>query len=129
MQTADHTTQYNHKEAYCLMWYQSKGGHKIRIWNSRDGVTPFIIYICGQEYQHVMWQLDDCQPGYKLSGGDLYFRDFTEDEAKFFAKRRLDSCKGTAYEVPENSEHYERTLSAIIEDIYKDGKSPKLDIF
>jgi hypothetical protein len=32
---------YSHKEAFALMWYACPCGHRERIWNSRDGVTPF----------------------------------------------------------------------------------------
>ena len=34
---------HNHREAFCLMWYACPCGHAERYWNSRDGVTPFMI--------------------------------------------------------------------------------------
>ena len=35
---------YQHKEAYCIMFYKCDKCHAVeRFWNSRDGVTPFIV--------------------------------------------------------------------------------------
>lgn len=72
---------YRHKEAYCLMKYASQDGAIIEwIWNSRDGVTPFIVRsIDGtKELQHVDWQLDRCMPSYKPLSGERIFVDATE---------------------------------------------------
>jgi hypothetical protein len=42
-----------HKEAFMLMRYVSEGGTEvINIWNSRDGVTPFVCYVNGMKFQH-----------------------------------------------------------------------------
>ena len=36
--------EYKHAEAFCLMKYRcEKCGQAEVVWNSRDGVTPFII--------------------------------------------------------------------------------------
>lgn len=37
-------SKYKHAEAYCLMKYKcEKCGKTEILWNSRDGVTPFMI--------------------------------------------------------------------------------------
>jgi hypothetical protein len=42
-----------HKEAFMLMTYISEGGTmEMKIWNSRDGVTPFQIHVDGVQYTH-----------------------------------------------------------------------------
>jgi hypothetical protein len=55
-----------HVEAFCLMTYETKDGSVTeRIWNSRDGVTPFVVYTRDgkTEMQHVRWQEDRYRDG------------------------------------------------------------------
>ena len=50
--------KYNHKEAFCLMQYQcEKCGGLEYLWNSRDGVTPFMLGCikCDGMMQHINW--------------------------------------------------------------------------
>lgn len=63
--------------AYCLMAYQCSEGHKEIIWNSRDGVTPFIIRCrkCTNNSQHVEWENDTYVPDHKPKKGDRVFID------------------------------------------------------
>lgn len=92
---------YKHKEAFCLMWYACKDcGHRERIWNSRDGVTPFGILCrsCGKFANHVEWQRDECRPDYKPIKGQHIFRDGTPEEAEKFMRARIEKAKGTAHE-------------------------------
>lgn len=52
---------YKHAEAFKLMRYASDDAiHQELLWNSRDGVTPFMIHdVTGQfELQHVAWRSD-----------------------------------------------------------------------
>jgi hypothetical protein len=51
---------YKHAEAYMLMLYTSKGGTRNElIWNSRDGVTPFIVRgFSGEELTHASFKKD-----------------------------------------------------------------------
>jgi hypothetical protein len=49
---------HQHREAFMLMTYRTEGGaFEKKIWNSRDGVTPFIVHIDGQAYQHVIAEM------------------------------------------------------------------------
>jgi hypothetical protein len=80
------------------MWYACECGHRERIWNSRDGVTPFGGILCtscgGKGLQrrgltHVDWQLDEPAPDHKLANGQRFFRDGTADDAVRIIERRI----------------------------------------
>jgi hypothetical protein len=90
----------NHKEAFCLMWYACKCGHRERIWNSRDGVTPFgcTCPSCAGIMDHVNWRDDEPAPNHKLTVGQRFWRDGTPNEAEAIMRRRLEKVKGTRWE-------------------------------
>ena len=95
---------YQHKEAFCLMWYACKDcGARERIWNSRDGVTPFgtTCRSCGKIANHVEWGRDEQAPNYKPISGQRFWRDGTPDEAEAFMRRRIEKMKGTEWEVTD----------------------------
>jgi hypothetical protein len=73
--------KYNHAEAFCLMHYQTDDGVLTEVlWNSRDGVTPFIIRSRdGREMKHVMWDADRCDPNFKPARGMRIFVNATEE--------------------------------------------------
>lgn len=94
----------NHKEAFALMWYFcGECHHRERFWNSRDGVTPFIIDCpsCGGELLHVHWNQDEASPGHKLRKWQRYFRDGTPDEAAAIVRRRIERMRDTHPLTPE----------------------------
>ena len=68
---------YQHKEAFCLMQYRDTVTGEVEVlWNSRDGVTPFIIESRkGNEAQHVNWQQDRCKPDFIPTPGMRIFVD------------------------------------------------------
>jgi hypothetical protein len=70
-------TKYKHKEAFCLMQYRDQITGEIEtLWNSRDGVTPFIIRSRkGNEAQHVNWRNDQCMPNFIPRPGMRIFVD------------------------------------------------------
>lgn len=89
---------HEHTEAFALMWYACPCGHRERIWNSRDGVTPFGGVHCpscdGRGIQtrglkHIEWQLDEHAPDHKLKDGQRFFRDGTALDAIRIIERRL----------------------------------------
>ncbi len=87
---------YKHKEAFALMWYGCRNcGHLERIWNSRDGVTPFGTGCpsCSGILKHVLWEQDDCKPNYRLNPGQRFWRDGTLAEATEILKRRAASSE------------------------------------
>jgi len=70
-----------HPEAYCLMKYQCGKCQTIEeLWNSRDGVTPFIIGCrkCDGSMQHIDWQDDRRVPHYVPQPGQRVFIDLPE---------------------------------------------------
>src|SRR5689334_10292135 len=73
-------SQYNHGEAFCLMTYATADGEKEVLWNSRDGVTPFMILSKdGKEMQHVNCASDKCVPDYRPLSGMRVFVDATRE--------------------------------------------------
>lgn len=49
--------KFQHREAFAMMVYAKVEGPDdapttIRVWNSRDGVTPFVVNLGGAKYQH-----------------------------------------------------------------------------
>ena len=45
--------EFGHAEAFMLMTYREvEGDSTLLVWNSRDGVTPFVINIGTKKYQH-----------------------------------------------------------------------------
>lgn len=81
-----------HPEGYALMWYGCECGHRERIWNSRDGVTPFGLRCpsCGSlTLRHVDWGQDVFAPTHVLTPGQRFFRDGTADDAIKFIELRI----------------------------------------
>lgn len=84
--------EVQHVEAFCLMKYRCKQGHEETIWNSRDGVTPFIVgcRVCGAEAQHVNWREDVCNPTHQPKPGERMFVTTTPEDAEQIAKRMVE---------------------------------------
>src|SRR5574340_549317 len=78
--------KHTHGEAFRLMRYHGRKGLSeitLIIWNSRDGVTPFMTYCreYGIELQHINWQNDLYMPDYKPKKGDLIWVSHTKETA------------------------------------------------
>jgi hypothetical protein len=74
------------------MWYACETcGHRERIWNSRDGVTPFGCSCpsCGGIMNHTQWGLDQYAPKHVLHPGQRFWRDGTPDEAEAIMRKRI----------------------------------------
>jgi hypothetical protein len=83
--------KYYHREAFCLMWYQDTDGNRERIWNSRDGVTPFSIRSRqGLDATHVDWDRDEWRPFHIPEVGDRIFVDLTVERATEYRTRWYD---------------------------------------
>jgi hypothetical protein len=103
-----------HKEAFCLMWYGCEEcGHQERIWNSRDGVTPFVD-LCpscgGLTLYHSNFSADVATPDHKLHRGQRFWRDGTTDEAISIMKKRIDFANRRGVILP--AEHVEQMMKA-----------------
>ncbi|UYD21567.1 hypothetical protein P9A57_gp01 [Pseudomonas phage phiH1] len=49
--------EFGHAEAFMLMTYarvEGEGPDQLLVWNSRDGVTPFVVNIGASKYQHAV---------------------------------------------------------------------------
>lgn len=110
------STEHQYGEGFKLMWYacvdttgvQAPGvakpgcGHRERIWNSRNGVTPFGVSCpsCGGSLLHVEWQRDEHAPGHKLRRHQRYFRDGTQAEALAHIDKMYERSQGGDYPMP-----------------------------
>lgn len=79
-----------HSEAFCLMTYQSDQGDRVRIWNSRDGVSPFIIILGYTPYKHVDWDQDEYRPDFVPPIGSLIFVDSTAENIAIVTEQYFD---------------------------------------
>lgn len=94
----------NHKEAFMLMQYQCENVECRAIeiiWNSRDGVTPFMgpscrefndsrERQCGGTTTHVKWDKDIYSPDYEPSPGMRIWRDGTLDMMRDIKRRMVE---------------------------------------
>jgi hypothetical protein len=111
-----------HVEAFCLMWYACRCGHRERIWNSRDGVTPFAMLCpsCEQpNLQHVDWKLDQYAPQHKPAPGQRQWVDMTRERAERYVRGRLASMKSQGY-TPE------ATFEQLVDQQFTHGVGPDL---
>lgn len=95
---------YHHREAFALMWYVCPCGHRERIWNSRDGVTPFGGVFCpschGSHLTHTWLKEDVIVPEHILAIGQRYFRDGTAGDAITIIKRRIGRQRAAGHPIP-----------------------------
>ena len=94
-----------HKEAFALMWYGCECGHRERMWNSRDGVTPFGLTCpsCGQQnLRHINWQLDQPAPQHFPHKGQRVWRDGTPDEAVEIMAKRIATLRAAGRELDQD---------------------------
>lgn len=81
-----------HAEAFCLMKYVSDDGTEEEVlWNSRDGVTPFVITLrSGMQATHRDWSGDVYAPDHQPKKGDRIFVNMTEKRAEILARHNMD---------------------------------------
>lgn len=126
------TRKYNHAEAFCLMHYRDADGNEETIWNSRDGVTPFIMRSrAGREMTHVNWQGDHCRPNYLPLIGDRMFVDITRERALEIAQAQVARWWDDAT-LPMQQHPFlgpmgrDGAAQHLVEGIYEDGHRPTL---
>jgi len=84
--------KYNHAEAFCLMTYVCNDCNvSEELWNSRDGVTPFIISCdkCKGDMEHSFKKPDECFPDYEPEDGMRIFTDLTLDKFRSIQLKRV----------------------------------------
>jgi hypothetical protein len=78
-------------EAFLLMRYQSPSGELEWIWNSRNGITPFIVHSRdGEEMQHVRWCEDPYMPLHVPNLLDRVFVDLTLEHARIYRRQHVE---------------------------------------
>jgi hypothetical protein len=93
-----------HAEAFALMWYACRMCHAAdRVWNSRDGVTPFGMRCssCGDSTMTHIIGRDEYAPNHRLLPFQRFWRDGTPEEAALIMRERIHLSKGTEYEVTD----------------------------
>jgi hypothetical protein len=112
---------HKHIEAFCLMKYRSDDGTEEEIiWNSRDGVTPFVITLrSGKSATHVDWQSDVYAPDYVPKSGDRIFIDLTMEKALEYAERNL-----KAWKLDEGE--WAPTVEELARSYMRDGEAPDI---
>lgn len=125
-------TNNKHKQRrsiFCLMKYECrKCGHLEIIWNSRDGVTPFIILCrkCGGETNHIDWSNDVYMPDYKPKEGERIFIDLLYERFLELQKRKIERYwNDTEYPMCEMFDNKEEALKQLTEDFRKGEPSIK----
>lgn len=116
--------KHNHVEAFCLMTYADKEGKEEVIWNSRDGVTPFVLYArSGKgEMQHVRWHEDQYAPYHVPDIGSRIFVSMTWEKAKEYAERRISNLNRKEIRATFGSR--EKAIARIADSIYVNGEAP-----
>jgi hypothetical protein len=120
---------YLHNEAFCLMKYATKDGAEVEwIWNSRDGVTPFVVHSrSGQEMSHVQWQFDRRLPNYEPLAGERVFVDVSPGYAELLAHQRVDEWwEHPEYPMSRAYEDKGEAVRAMTAEYLGDGDRPTL---
>ncbi|MDR6381784.1 hypothetical protein [Paraburkholderia caribensis] len=114
-------------EAFCLMWYACECGHRERIWNSRDGVTPFGMSCpsCGEaKLFHVNFGRDTYAPDHVPRNGQRIWISMSKDRARQIARRTAERI-AAARKVKIDDAMVER----IATEIYRDGAAPDIVVW
>jgi len=116
------------EEGYAIMQYRCEACGKIeKIYNARDGVTPFIVscIYCGGNAQHINWHEDIYDPEYIPEPGQRIFFSMPIELARVFAKRNLKKDEQSAYPPPQAGTQERKELEeALVDDYYHDGEGP-----
>lgn len=114
-------------EAFKIMNYCCECGNHEKLWNSRDGVTPFSIpcSVCGDGMGmvHVDWHKDIFAPIFTPPAGSRYFADMTIERAREFAVRNVDQMISIG-RIEENSRN--STIRRLTESYFGEGNSPDI---
>lgn len=107
------------KEAFCMMTYHCNTCHRSeRIWNSRDGVTPFCCHcLCGGEMRHINWSGDRRDVNHLPKRGDRIFIDLPKAVHAIYMKIRVDK-----FWLDPNIPKFKETKEEVVEELLKTWK-------
>lgn len=82
-----------HKEAFCIMEYHCKKCNKSeKIWNARDGVTPFMLGCkCGGEMRHINWHGDKREVEHIPQDGERIFITLPKEIHDIYMRKRIEA--------------------------------------
>lgn len=114
-------SKYRHGEAFCLMEYRCEKEpiHREIIWNSRDGVTPFLVgcRLCKSLMQHVNWQSDKPEPTYLPHVGQRMFVDLSEERALKLAQQQVESLwEHPEYPMKSEFENKQQAILTLVKE-------------
>lgn len=117
--------KYDHVEAFCTMQYECQTCRTIEtLWNSRDGVTPFIIQCqqCDGEMNHGSFEFDECVPDYFPRKGMRVFVDFPEHFREVFKRRFILTNWDGLYPMSERFKTKQEALQILMSDEMQEGE-------
>ena len=101
-------------DAFRVMIYKDEAGNLETIWNSRDGVTPFIVRSKqGLESRHIAWGNDRFEPYYVPPIGSRIFIDLTMEKALESRARYYDRMSNDIECGPDFKKYYPDRDAAI----------------
>lgn len=119
--------KHKHAEAFSLMWYSCKCGHRERIWNARDGVTPFSLDCpsCNgwASLSHKEMRLDEYKPFHQPKLGQRFWVTLTPERAAELTQERMDRAAAVGEVYGEDARQ------RIEADIYGNGTQPDLRVW
>lgn len=120
---------HDHAEAFCLMRYKDEETGEVELlWNSRDGVTPFIITSrSGNPAKHIAWRSDRYAPDHVPDIGDRIFVDMTRERFEEVQKQKIERYwDHPEYPMSERWESKEEALSKLTSSF--DPEQPGPDV-
>lgn len=119
---------HSHPEAFNLMTYRTDDGLLQEwLWNSRDGVTPFVIMTADglREMKHVDWQRDQFLPDFKPKPGQRIFATRTRERAEQLATEFVESnWDHPEYPMSASFASKEEAAAAMLSSYWGDGHAP-----
>lgn len=115
--STDTKLKYNHTEAFCVMKYASRDGREVEyLWNSRDGVTPYIVIARDgvTELRHVDWNLDCQEPDRIPEVGERIFIDYA---GQYALDREIERARSYLCHNSEELKWLARRFSLPAEDV------------
>lgn len=116
------TDTFEYSEGFCLMeYYADDGLCRCNIWNSRDGVTPFIVHcpIKNKECSHTNSGNDLRISNYTPYPGQLVFIDLTDAKLCEYKTRQIEAQWKDNMETRFSSK--EEALELLTKDAYQEG--------
>jgi len=113
------------REGFMVMMYECEDCNQVEhIWNSRNGVTPFMIGCreCKGHMSHIQWGKDSFNPNYKPHPHDRVFVDMSQEHANDFARRDYMRFRAGGHIKAEVTE--EMFVPEQAQNYFKNGHSP-----